>query len=452
MFLRSTDSPRLGGATGRSVTLLQRFLLASAALLVLGGLALSSVLTHSLKTQALADRRTSLTEYVDGVLRADLVQNGRLRVAPSISARLLGELRRQPELVTVKVWRSDGTLVWASRGQDRIGKRFPLTGKLGEAIRENRAAGDIDQLDSDEDALEASLGYDHLLEVYAPIASRGAAKPVGAYEIYADPAGLESAIASRRHLIWIAVAAVFGALYALLALLVRTASRTLRRQTLELRQRSAALLEAYERLEHSSLEAIESLNATVDAKDPYTAGHSQRVQRIALAIGEELGLPEQRLDTLRFGGLFHDIGKLGVPDAVLTKPGRLTDEEFERIKRHAEDGARIVQKFGRLREAVPAIRHHHERWDGSGYPDGLAGTAIPLEAAIIGLADAWDAMTTDRPYSRARTAEGALAEVRRGRGSQFSPAVVDAFLAAAWKHPDVFRLDVLEYERYAAGA
>jgi putative nucleotidyltransferase with HDIG domain len=451
VFLRSTQTAKLGGATGRSLTLLQRFLVASAAILVVGGLALSSVLTRSLETQALADRRTSLTEYVDGVLRPDLVSDGRLRTAPSISGRLLDELRRQPELVTVKVWRSDGTLVWANRGKDRIGKRFPLTGALGRAIHENRSAGDIDELNSAEDALEAHLGFDHLLEVYAPIASdRGTV--LGAYEIYADPAGLESAIASRRHLIWGAVAAVFFALYALLALLVRTASVTLRRQTMKLRERSAELLHAYERLERSSLEAIESLNATVEAKDPYTAGHSQRVQRTALAIGEELGLSEQRLDVLRYGGLFHDIGKLGVPDAVLTKPSRLTEEEFEQIKRHAEDGARIVQKFGRLREAVPAIRHHHERWDGHGYPDRLAGTAIPLEAAIVGLADAWDAMTTDRPYSRALTAEAALAEVRRGRGRQFSPAVVDAFLAAAWKQPDVFRLDVLEYERYAAGA
>jgi len=450
LFLRSTDIAKLGGAAKRSLTLLQMFLVASGAILVLGALALSSVLTHSLKTQAVADRRASLTEYVDGVLRADLVSDGRLRTAPSISGRLLGELRAQPDLVTVKVWRNDGTLVWASRGKDRVGKRFPLTAELGEAIHENRAAADIDELNSDEDALESNLGFDHLLEVYAPIASHGSV--VGAYEIYADPAGLESAIASRRHLIWGAVAAVFLALYALLALLVRTASRTLRRQTLKLREHSAELLVAYDRLERNSLEAIESLNATVEAKDPYTAGHSQRVQQIALAIGEELGLSEERLDALRHGGLLHDIGKLGVPDAVLTKPGRLTDEEFEQIKHHPEHGACIVKRIGRLREAVPAIRHHHERWDGRGYPDRLAGTAIPLEAAIIGLADAWDAMTTDRPYSRARTAEGALAEVRRGRGAQFSPAVVDAFLAAAWKRPDVFRLDVLEYESYAAGA
>src|SRR5207253_4059716 len=148
-----------------------------------------------------------------------------------------------------------------------------------------------------------------------------------------------------------------------------------------------------------------------------------------------LRLEEARLDALRFGGLFHDIGKLAVPDTILTKPARLTDDEYELIKRHPGDGAKIVAKFSRLREAVPLIRHHHERWDGRGYPEGLAGDAIPLEAGIVGLADAWDAMTTDRPYHRALTLEEASEEIRRGRGSQFSPAVVDAFFAVLRRRP-----------------
>ncbi len=115
---------------------------------------------------------------------------------------------------------------------------------------------------------------------------------------------------------------------------------------------------------------------------------------------------------------------------MLTKPGPLTHEEFELIKRHPEDGAEIVSHLRRLRDVLPFIRHHHERWDGAGYPHGLAGEAIPLEAAIVGLADAWDAMTTERPYSRARSLEEAEEEIRNGRGTQFHPVVVDAFFAA----------------------
>jgi HD-GYP domain-containing protein (c-di-GMP phosphodiesterase class II) len=125
---------------------------------------------------------------------------------------------------------------------------------------------------------------------------------------------------------WLAVGLVFAALYLALMLLVRTASRALAQRTRALRQRSKELVDAYAKLEQSSMEAIESLNATVDARDPYTAGHSQRVQRIALAIGEQMGLASDRMRVLAFGALFHDIGKLGVPDAILLKPGRLTDE------------------------------------------------------------------------------------------------------------------------------
>jgi putative nucleotidyltransferase with HDIG domain len=424
---RAATHSRQGHALERSLTLLRVFLVASAAILCVGGFVLGTELSSALRAQALDDTKESLATYVDGVVGPTVVRDGRIQVAPRESARLLSQLRRQPDLVTIKVWRADGVLAWASRGRERIGRRFDLDGDLGEAISSGEAAGSIDELDSDEDALEQRLGFDHLLEVYAPIKAHGARKPIGAYEIYADPRTLEHLISSRRHVLWAAVAIVFLALYVALALLVRGASQFLRSQTERLRHRSRELLESYNRLEQSSLEAIETLNATVEAKDPYTAGHSRRVQEIALAVGEELGLPPERLDVLRFAGLFHDIGKLAVPDAILTKPDRLDPAEFEAIKRHPADGAAIVGKLGRLRATVPLIRHHHERWDGDGYPDGLAGEAVPTEAYVVGLADAWDAMTTDRPYHRALSWEEAAEEVRRGRGSQFAPDVVDAF-------------------------
>jgi putative nucleotidyltransferase with HDIG domain len=212
----------------------------------------------------------------------------------------------------------------------------------------------------------------------------------------------------------------------------------LRRQTTALRERSAALSESYRRLEETSLEAIESLNATVEAKDPYTAGHSLRVQRIAVSIAQELGMPSKELDAVRFGGLFHDIGKIAIPDVLLTKPARLSEDEYELMKRHSSEGARIVAKFGRLRECVPMIRHHHERWDGMGYPERLAGEDIPRLATIVGFAEAWDAMTIERPYQRALRVEEAFEEVREGRGTQFSPQVVDAFLSAVAKRPEDF--------------
>jgi putative nucleotidyltransferase with HDIG domain len=189
----------------------------------------------------------------------------------------------------------------------------------------------------------------------------------------------------------------------------------------------------------------------VDAKDPYTAGHSARVQRIALAVAEQLAIPPDRLDAVRFGGLFHDIGKIGVPDRILTKPGALDEHEYALIKRHPADGAEIVSKFSRLRAAVPLIRHHHERWDGEGYPDGLAGEQIPLEACVVGLADAWDAMTTDRPYRPALSVDQAAAEVQHCRGTQFAPEVVDAFFIAFRRRRAVFEPDEPSFRIAATG-
>jgi putative nucleotidyltransferase with HDIG domain len=430
-----------GWAVHRSVTLLRVFLLASALILISGGVSLGSVLTSALRQQALDDKQASLTQYVDGVLRPELVQGDQIHVSPHLSKQIREQLRRETDIVSVKVWRPDGVLVWTNRAQQRIGRRFSISGELGETIGDNKAHASISALDEEEnEAEQEALPGTRAFEVYAPLESNDGQRAIGAYEIYANPKPLETFVASRKRVIWFAIAAVFLVLYGALAILVREASSMLRRQAATLQERSRELMESYRRLEESSLEAIESLNATVDAKDPYTAGHSARVQRIALAVAEELGVPLQRLDAVRFGGLFHDIGKIAVPDAILVKPAKLDYWEYTRMKMHSAEGARIVGKLGRLRDTVPIIRHHHERWDGKGYPDGLAAEEIPLEAAIVGLADSWDAMTTDRPYHRALSPQEALAEIRGGKGTQFSPAVVDAFLAAAAARPAEFGL------------
>ena len=420
----------------RSLTLLKVFLLASAVILCIGAFALSTVLTGAVRSQALDDASVSLTQYVNGVLHDELVKDGRVTVidASAIAER---DLRNRPDILSLKVWSPDGTLAWTNLAQERIGKRFPLDGELGETIKEGVSQAGLSTLDQDEDAVESRLGVDKVVEVYTPILGDNG-QPIGAYEIYADSKRLEALVSERSRQLWLVVLAVFLLLYASLALLVRGASGRMRRQTEKLKQRSNQLLDSYRDLEQSSLEAIEVLNATVEARDAYTAGHSVRVQRIAVAIGVELGLDSARMTALGHGALFHDVGKLAVPDAILTKPAKLDPDEFAIIKLHSERGAEIVGRLGRLRDAVPLIRHHHERWDGRGYPDGLAGDAIPLEAAIVGLADAWDAMTTARPYARALTLEEAHAEIRAGRGGQFSPVVVDAFVAAARHQPAEF--------------
>jgi putative nucleotidyltransferase with HDIG domain len=193
-----------------------------------------------------------------------------------------------------------------------------------------------------------------------------------------------------------------------------------------IRSQNAALEEANRLLIERSTAAMESLSATVDARDAYTAGHSRRVRAISLRIGEELGLAEDELETLASAALLHDIGKIAIPDAVLLKPGPLNEEEWVAMRSHAEHGASIIARLGFLDGAVAIVRHHHERPDGTGYPDGLREAETPLAARIIHVADALDSMLTSRVYRPAQSLAWALEELRRGAGTQFSSPCVDA--------------------------
>jgi diguanylate cyclase (GGDEF)-like protein/putative nucleotidyltransferase with HDIG domain len=203
-------------------------------------------------------------------------------------------------------------------------------------------------------------------------------------------------------------------------------AQKLRQAAETIQNQNVSLEHANKLLRERSTAAMESLSATVDARDAYTAGHSRRVQQLALAIGRELGLSQAELDLLGHAALFHDIGKLAIPDAILLKPASLTDKEWELMQRHADEGARIIDRLGFLNDAVPAIRHHHERFDGTGYPDRLKGEEIPLGARIIHVADALDSMLTTRIYRAARPATEALDELRRAAGTQFCPRCVAA--------------------------
>src|SRR4051812_40358569 len=203
-------------------------------------------------------------------------------------------------------------------------------------------------------------------------------------------------------------------------------AQKLRQAAETIQSQNVSLEMANKLLKERSTAAMESLSATVDACDSYTAGHSRRVQQLALAIGRELGLSQAELDLLGHAALFHDIGKLAIPDAILLKPASLTPDEWSLMQRHAEEGARIIDRLGFLNDAVPAIRHHHERFDGTGYPDRLRGEEIPLGARIIHVADALDSMLTTRIYRAARPAAEALAELRRAAGTQFCPRCVGA--------------------------
>jgi HD-GYP domain-containing protein (c-di-GMP phosphodiesterase class II) len=187
---------------------------------------------------------------------------------------------------------------------------------------------------------------------------------------------------------------------------------------------------------------IESLTASIDAKDPYTSGHSRRVALLSWQLALALGQSPEQAERVRIAGLVHDVGKIGVPEAVLTKGGRLTDDEFNAIKLHPQIGHRILKDIDLLQDVLPGVLHHHERWDGRGYPACLAGADIPLLARIIALADTFDAMSSNRSYRSALPREQVLAEMRRCAGAQFDPALVGPFVG----------LDFCEYDRMVATA
>lgn len=232
------------------------------------------------------------------------------------------------------------------------------------------------------------------------------------------------------NIIWIVL---FLGLVALNVLLLRTAynvSDTLIRQNRELAERKKHLEEALRKLDNSYKETVAAASAAIDARDAYTADHSRRVADIACKVGKELGLKDNQLECLELAALFHDIGKIGIPDYILNKTGRLDEEELKKIQAHPVLGYKILEKIEFLSPMLHAVLYHHERPDGKGYPEGLKGNEIPIGASIIAIADSYDAMTSNRPYRSALSHEFAIEELKKHKGTQFKNEIVDAFLRA----------------------
>jgi len=227
-----------------------------------------------------------------------------------------------------------------------------------------------------------------------------------------------------------------------LLLLIESAIKSID-QMREIKRINNELSETNQKLEKAYMESIETLRYTVEAKDPYTKGHSDRVAQYSVLIGNKMGLSEEDQKTLLIGGLFHDIGKIGVPDTILRKPDKLTDEEYSEIKNHPSIGAHILAPATIFQEIIPIVKHHHEKFDGHGYPSQLQGENIPLFARIAAIADTFDAMTSKRPYRDALPLETVIAEVEKCKGTQFDPKIADVFLDILRNHYDEI-LDIQE--------
>lgn len=256
------------------------------------------------------------------------------------------------------------------------------------------------------------------LEVVVPVVASGQPQPLAVYQVISDLSDLAPALARLTWSVLVSVILGVLILYAALFTIVRKSSGALERQEWA--------------LHNSFIGIIRSLVNALDARDMATAHHSSRVADNAVLIAQAMGLDGAAVGEVQVAGFLHDVGKIGIRDDVLTKQGPHTDEERAMMQRHTILGYDILEPVPMSERIKRAVRHSHEHWDGGGYPDGLAGERIPLAARIVAVADAFEALTTDRPYRAARTPTRAVEEIRRSAGTQFDPAVVDAFLGV-WK-------------------
>lgn len=260
---------------------------------------------------------------------------------------------------------------------------------------------------------------DHNLQVWVPIRHEG--RVIGVVETVRDIGNEDSRLNVILISLLAAIIAAMGLLFFSLRHVMIRSNRTIDEQNAELQK----LIRLTERTYDESLQA---LSGALDSRDSETQGHSYRVTAYAVRLGKEMGLSQPELTALARGALLHDVGKIGVPDAILRKPGKLTEEEWETMRSHVQIGYGMLRHIEFLQPALDVVRYHHERWDGTGYPHRLRGEQIPIGAAIFALCDTYDAITSDRPYRGGKSYEEAKAEIVKASGSQLNDKVVSAFL------------------------
>lgn len=326
----------------------------------------------------------------------------------------------------VKVWNTEAVLVYSSDGED-VGRSF-----AGRPAIEDALGGSVISKvvrTPDEENIGQVQRAGRVMEAYAPLTAPDGTV-IGVFEIYSS----YESVAEHVRMANTAIAAVvaFGALLLYFAQLqvVHRAEARLREKEAEATLVNGRLERSLADLEEQSVGTLQALITAVDAKDTYTARHSLAVTEYAIATARRLGIKGHELALVEQASLLHDVGKIGIPEEILLKPSALDDLEFAKVREHSEMGAHIVESIPFLRDLVPVVRHHHEHWNGGGYPAGLERDDIPLLSRILAVADAFDAMTSDRPYRSGMRVSAARTELIRCRGRQFDPACVDALVTA----------------------
>ena len=342
-------------------------------------------------------------------------------------------------VVATQFFLPNGTIVF-SYDEDEVGRRVSLTESAGlrqalagaphserttivADLRYAKPGGSGEYAGSHEHGSVESkpqIATVDALETWVPVERGGAI--IGAAVVWRDIAPVQAALRD----IQLSSASIIALAAALLWLLLRGVYA---RSSQQIVRQANALSAAVTEIETTYDRTLQALSNALDVRDSETEGHARRVVEYMELIAHELRIPVEDMAVLRRGARLHDIGKVGVPDRILRKPAALSESEWATMRRHPDLGARIIGGIPFLEQVAAIVRHHHERWDGRGYPDGLAGDAIPLGARVFTVADSFDAMTSDRPYRSAMTVDDACREIARGSGTQFDPHVVDAFLA-----------------------
>lgn len=393
--------------TWKGLTLLQRFTVASAAIAVGLAVVLSAVTVQAIESFAISDEAQIAAELMLRTIAPQLRPADFTGTLPPDRAALLDTLFRahgiSDRALRIRLWRADGRLLYSN---------IPEHGMVEIAGVDFSTQDGFAVFLQNRDRVETAVPG--VVRFFVPVVAESDPRPLAAFEIFYDLTHLQEQLRYIRRTVWTAVPLGFLLLYTSVFVLVRGASRRLLRQQADL---IAAHLGTYQ-----------SLASAIDAKDSYTGDHSTNVADLAAQAARALRLPADVVDDVRIAARLHDLGKIGVPDAILMKPGPLTPEEWAIMRRHAQGGFEILEKAPLSERVKLAVRHSHERWDGAGYPAGLAGEAIPLIARIVAVADAYEAMTSDRPYRKALTLQDALARLERDAGAQLDPQVVRAFL------------------------
>ncbi len=400
------------------------FAAVSLVVVALTGFGLSRFLAHSIEDGEIDNAVTEVRDHVAAPVAARL--GGQESLAPMTGDQYVQFNAFVQENIIptgrsrLRLWRWDGVLLYSSDSSAQIGQGFPVTGEL-QAARQGQAVSRVD--DARDLVGTTAIGTQSFFHAYIPLALDSSSTAQAVLEVEQPYLPVHDRIQQAETAIYIGVAAAMGFLYAALSTLVMRGSRTVSRQRRQLVLHTQELKRS-----HDSM--LQMLCAALDLRDQATKGHSLRVARLAVAVAEQMDPSDSTLTQLEQAAMLHDLTKVALPDAILGKPGPLNEHEWDEIQRHPEMAYQIVRDIPFLQEAGEIVLHHHERYDGGGYPHGLVGEEIPLGARIFAVVDAYDAMTSDRPYRRGGSHAFAVREIKRNSGTQFDPRAVEAFLEA----------------------